>query len=530
VNETVFQYWNNVKQYWDKFSRAQKITFLATVILFILTVGIISYNLSKTDYALAFTNLQPSDAASITEYLTSAKIPYELSPDGKSIGVPRKQVAEVKIAVESQGLNKTGNLGYGEFKQSSFGMTDNVFKVKQLEAIQGELQQLINMNNAISGSKVLINLPDESVFLRNDSQEKASASVALQLKQGYVLDQAKIDTIYNLVSHSLPNLPVENITISDQNGDPLVYSKLAPGQMSSTNIAAQQFKINNEFRSDIQKNVTSMLGRILGPDKVIVSVVSTMNFDQRKSHQALVTPVDTINQRGIEISLQQLSKSYSSEGGASGGVAGTGITDIPTYQGTTGSGKTDSEENQTTTNFEVNRITNDIDSAPYVVKDLTINVGIEPPVKEDPNSLTQETKDQVQQILVNVVRAALADSGQPLTDEDLNKKVTVFSHSFASTATGIPTNQNAYWLYSLLGALAMALIIGPWVIIARRKKAARLAAEAEAAEAANKVELPTIDMENVTSDNQVRKQLESLAKKKPEEFVNLLRTWLVDEG
>jgi flagellar M-ring protein FliF len=77
----------------------------------------------------------------------------------------------------------------------------------------------------------------------------------------------------------------------------------------------------------------------------------------------------------------------------------------------------------------------------------------------------------------------------------------------------------------------MALIVGSWMIVARRKKAARLAAEAEAAEAANKgIELPTIDMENVTTDSQVRKQLESLAKKKPEEFVNLLRTWLVDEG
>jgi flagellar M-ring protein FliF len=36
-------------------------------------------------------------------------------------------------------------------------------------------------------------------------------------------------------------------------------------------------------------------------------------------------------------------------------------------------------------------------------------------------------------------------------------------------------------------------------------------------------------MENVSNESQVRKQLESLAKKKPEEFVNLLRTWLVDE-
>ena len=61
-----------------------------------------------------------------------------------------------------------------------------------------------------------------------------------------------------------------------------------------------------------------------------------------------------------------------------------------------------------TVNYEVNRITNDIISTPYVVKDLSINVGIEPPVKDDPNSLTAETKTAVQNALVNIVRTALS--------------------------------------------------------------------------------------------------------------------------
>ncbi|MMZ66941.1 hypothetical protein D1872_294760 [compost metagenome] len=42
-------------------------------------------------------------------------------------------------------------------------------------------------------------------------------------------------------------------------------------------------------------------------------------------------------------------------------------------------------------------------------------------------------------------------------------------------------------------------------------------------------EFPSINLESVTNENQVRKQLETLAKKKPDEFVNLLRTWLADE-
>jgi flagellar M-ring protein FliF len=349
----------------------------------------------------------------------------------------------------------------------------------------------------------------------------------LQLKPGYTLDQPKIDTIYKLVSHSLPNLPIENITISDQYGNPLEYSQSSEGAFG-TSLAQQQFQINNQFRTDIQRNVTSLLGRILGPDKVIVSVFSTMNFDQKRSRESLVTPVNTIDQRGIEISLQELSKSYTASGGeAPGGVPGTGESDVPGYPGVAGNaGNVSSEETQRTVNYEVNRITNEINSAPYVVKDLTINVGIEPPVRDDPNSLSQETRDQVRQILVNIVRAALADSGQPLTDEELNKKVTVFAHSFAAAPAAGPQTSN-YWLYGAIGALAMALAAGGLYIAARRRRMARLLEEDAAAP--TQVEVPSIDIDQVTNESQMRRQLESLARRRPEEFVNLLRTWLVEE-
>ncbi|OXM84665.1 flagellar basal-body MS-ring/collar protein FliF [Paenibacillus rigui] len=530
MNENVAQYWNRVTQYWNQFSKAQKITFIATVVLVILTLGIISYNFSKTEYALAYTDLQPSDAAAIKTYLDGAKIPYQLSEDGKSIGVPRSQVANVKLAVESQGLNKSGNIGYGAFGQNStFGTTDKEFNVKYVNAVQGELQQLINSNTAVASSKVLISLPEETVFLPKGSEkEKASASVVLNLKPGYQLDQAKVDTMYNLVSHSIKGLPVENITISDQNGEMLEYSK-GKSKINNTSLATQNFDINNQFKNDVQKNVQQMLASILGKDKVIVSVFSTMNFDQTNRKEQLVTAPNTVDQKGLEISVQEIQKNYTgTSAGTTGGVAGTGQTDVPGYPGSNANGNTKSEELQKTVNYEVNRITNEIVATPYVVKDLTINVGIEPPNPEDPNSLTQETKDAVQKILVNVVRAALADNKQTLTDDDLSKKVTVFAHTFARTNSSAATSSNAMLLYGGLGGLALALLAAGGYMFMKRRKA-RLQAEEELDAEPAKLEFPTIDIDNVTNDNQVRKQLETLAKRKPEEFVNLLRTWLVDE-
>ncbi|NHN28386.1 flagellar basal-body MS-ring/collar protein FliF [Paenibacillus agricola] len=529
MNENLTQFWNKITQYWNQFSKTQKITFVATVVLVLLTIGIISYNFSKTEYALAYTDLQPTDAAAIKTYLDEANIPYQLSEDGKSIGVPRSEVANVKLAVESQGINKTGNIGYGVFNQNStFGTTDKEFNVKYINAVQGELQQLINSNTAVSSSKVLISLPEETVFLpKGTEKEMASASVVVNVKQGYSLDQAKVDTMYNLVSHSVKGLPVENITISDQNGELLEFSK-GKGKVTNANVATQNFDINNQFKNDVQKNVQQMLATLLGKDKVIVQVFSTMNFDQTSTKQQLVTAPNEVDQKGLEISVNEIQKSYNSDGSAgTGGVPGTGQTDVPGYPGSNNGGTSNSEEIQKTVNYEVNRISNDIVATPYVVKDLTINVGVEPPNPEDPNSLTQETKDAVQRILVNVVRAALADNKQVITDEDLNKKVTVFAHTFARPGAE-SVSSNAMLLYGGLGGLALALLVLGGYLLMRRRRLKREAEEELAIEPA-KVEFPTIDIDNVTNDNQVRKQLETLAKRKPEEFVNLLRTWLVDE-
>jgi flagellar M-ring protein FliF len=209
-------------------------------------------------------------------------------------------------------------------------------------------------------------------------------------------------------------------------------------------------------------------------------------------------------------------------------VPGTGNTDVPTYQGgQNGGGQSESEENNRIVNFEVNRITNEIVSSPFIVKDLSISVGIEPPVKDDPNSLTQEMKDNIQKTLVSIVSATLADSGQAFTEADIARKVTLFAQPFAVTP-GMEQAGINYWMWGGIGVAAMVLAgVGGFMI--RRRRQRQLELVEEELSPPTKVELPTIDIENVSNESQVRKQLEGLAKRKPDEFVNLLRTWLVDE-
>ncbi|MEI7027336.1 flagellar basal-body MS-ring/collar protein FliF [Paenibacillus sp. y28] len=525
MNDTLIQYKERASQYWNQFNKTQKYIIGGIAVMLIAAILIVSLSLSKTEYATAFTDLQPNDAAAIKAYLDGNKVEYQLSPDGRSIGVPKDKVASVRLDVESQGLNKSGSLGYGDFSgKSTFGMSDNEFNVKYINAVQGELQQMFNKINGVQNSKVMITLPKENVFVRNENLQESSAAVILSIAPGFQFDQTQIDTMYSLVQKSIPKMKYENITISDHNGEQMPYSKSTGFAGSAKNQAAEQFQIKKQFEADIQKKITSMLGAVLGQNKVIAVATATMNFDQRNTERNLVTPV--VDQQGIDISVQEIQKTLESDGGSStGGVPGTGGTDVPGYPGSSGSGKVSSEEVQRTVNREVNRIKEAVVSSPYVVRDLSLSVGIEPPDRNNPDSLTPETRQAVEKLLTSIVSTSLADSGQTLTNEQLASRVTVISQTFAGN-TETAASGLSYWLYGA-GALALLLIGGLGYLAFRKRKSAAIEEE-ELAEQ-SQIEYPTIDLDSVNNESQVRKQLEQLAKKKPEEFVNLLRTWLVDE-
>jgi flagellar M-ring protein FliF len=531
VNETLLQYWNRTTQFWNQQSRNRKILIGVGLLLFILVIAFVISSSSKTEYALAYTDLQTNDAAAITTYLKDSGIPYKISADNKSIQVPRSKVSEVQLAVESQGINKNGSIGYETFRTSNtFGTTDQEFKVKHLDALQGEIQQLIQSIDAVASSKVLIYLPEETLFLpKGDTSDKATASVVIQLKEGYKLEQNQVDTIYNLVSKSIKSLPIENITIGDSNGDPMPYSKSGGALTNGGTEASTQFAIKKAFEQDIQSSVIRILGGILGKGKVIPMVVANLNFDEKSTEERLVTPVNLEDNTGIAISIQDIQNSYVSDGGTDAGVAGTGSTDVPGYPGSTGStGKTTKEENQKTVNNEVNHTNNVIKKSQFTVTDLALSVGIEPPDKANPGSLTQPVIDDIQKILLSIVSASLANSDKKYTDVELAQKVTVFAHSFAEIQAPANASSSSTLIYIAIGLLALivAAIVG--YVFSRRRKAAEAQAMAEMA-VSTKAEFPTLDFDQVGNDSQVRKQLEQLAKKKPDEFVNLLRTWLVDE-
>ncbi|MGE8204085.1 flagellar basal-body MS-ring/collar protein FliF [Heyndrickxia sp. NPDC080065] len=527
MNEKLRNYSNKLKMFWDNRSKKQKIFGISSIVIIVLLISIISFFATRTTMVPLYSNLSPSEAGSIKQSLDSKGIKSELADNGKTIKVPKEQVDALKIELASEGIPKSGSIDYSFFSQNAgFGMTDNEFDVVKLEAMQTELSNLMKEIDGVEDAKVMINMPKKEIFV-SDKNQDASASIVLTTKPGYEFNDKQIRSLYNLVSKSVPNLPTDNIVIMNQNFE---YFDLN-NENSTGNSFAQQMDVKHQIERDIQRQVQSLLGTMMGYDKIIATVTADIDFTQENREENLVEPVDKDNMKGIEISAQNITETYSGNGASAGGVPqSANPADSLGSNYVSGSDSNgDYEKVQNSINYEVNRIHRQIAESPYKIRDLGIQVMVEPPNPKDLNSLPQSTRDDITNLLSTIVRTSIDKNAVPnLTNQDIQNKIAVSVQPFSGKINQSNTQQSVipWWIY-LIGGLLLIVIVLLIIFMIRSRKKKEIEEEFEIQP--EPIHIADVNEEHETENTIRKKQLEKMAKERPDEFAKLLRTWISEE-
>jgi flagellar M-ring protein FliF len=511
-------------------SNAQKGIILGGIFLLIAGFIFVTIMLSKPNLVPLYTNLSPQEAGQIQENLTSKGITSEVLDGGKTILVPEEKVNTLQVELAAEGLPKSGNIDFSYFgEKSGFGITDKEFNVLEREATQTEIANLIKSINGVDDASVMITLPESSVWV-NQAEEKASASVVLTLAAGAQLNENQVKALHHLVSKSVPNLPVENIVIADQYFNYYDMNQSVNGG-SSASVYDEQRKIKQDVERDLQRRVQQMLGTIMGHSKVVATVTTDIDFTQEKREETIVEPVDKENMKGIEISVERIRETFTGEGAQAGGVGGTGDQEVPTYPGSAAGSNGDYERVEERINNEVNKIRKDIVESPYKIRDLGIQVMVEPPEPENPESLPQERLNDIEQILSTIVRTTISkDRNNELTDEQIQEKIFVSAQPFNGKQTTEPATAGIpLWVYISGGILLLVIALLIFMLVRKKREADSEGTIEELEEQQQTYFVPDVNNEQ-GSEGAVRKeQLERMAKEKPEEFAKLVRTWLTEE-
>ncbi|MCR2820723.1 flagellar basal-body MS-ring/collar protein FliF [Lederbergia panacisoli] len=526
MKETLIKKIASLKEYWTNRTGNQKFIILGSILTALILVAGIFYFASKTTLVPLYTNLKPSETGSIKESLDAKGIKSEIVDGGSTIKVPEEQVDTLLVELAAEGIPKSGNIDYSFFGQNAgFGMTDNEFNVLKLDATQTELAELIKSIDGIDQAKVMITLPEKGVFV-SESNEQASASIILQTKLGHEFSEKQIKSLYHLVSKSIPNLPVDNIVIRNQF---LEYFDLN-NEQSADNGYTQQMQIKSQIERDIQRQVQNMLGTLMGFDKVVTSVTADIDFTQENREENLVTPVDEENMRGIAISAHRITETFTGNGDQAGGPP-VDQTDTNTgYEGITDSNG-DYEKTEETINNEINRIRKEIVESPYKIRDLGIQVMVEPPNPEDTNSFPEDRKQDIRELLSTIVRTSIdKNTGTDISDDAIQNKVVVSVQPFKGKVDiqDMPSQKLPWYIYVVGGILLV--VIGVLLFLMLRARRNEVEEDEGFEEMIDEpIEIPDLNEEVLTEAGLRKKQLEKLAKEKPDEFAKLLRTWLAED-
>ncbi|MBS4207627.1 flagellar basal-body MS-ring/collar protein FliF [Bacillus sp. FJAT-50079] len=528
MKEIIKRYITIMKEFWTSRTGNQRVLLIGSVITALIFIIGISYFATRTTLVPLYTNLKPSETGSIKESLDEKGIKSEIANGGTTIKVPKENVETLMVELAAEGIPKSGNIDYSFFGQNaSFGMTDNEFNILKLDATQTELAGLIKTIDGVNDATVMINMPEKGIFV-SDVNEFASASIVLNTKPGHEFSEKQIKSLYHLVSKSIPNLPPENIVIRNQYLD---YFDLDNDQ--SGNGYTQQMQIKAQIERDIQRQVQNMLGTLIGFDKVVTSVTADIDFTQENREENLVSPVDEENMRGITISAQRITETYTGTADPEGGIpegadpAEGGNTNYPAMTEGTG----DYEKTEETLNHEVNRIRKEIVESPYKIRDLGIQVLVEPPDPTNMNTFPEERRADIQQMLATIVRTSInKDYETDISDEAIRNKVVVSVQPFSGKpeVTNVPAIALPWWVYVVGGLLVVVIALLVFLVIKGRK--GKQDEEVAIEETYSPpIDIPDVNEEVVTEAGVRKKQLEKLAKEKPDEFAKLLRTWITED-
>ncbi|MBO8155241.1 MAG: flagellar M-ring protein FliF [Bacillaceae bacterium] len=533
MNEKINAYLKKTTEFWKGRTLAQKSLILGGSIAAIALIVFISVFAAKPKMVPLYENLTLQEAGQLTEELDSRGINYSITNGGTTILVPEKNASQLLVELAAQGLPNSGNIDYSFFSQNvSWGMTDEERRIIELDALQTELANLIKSIDGINDAKVLINKPQDAIFI-SDQTDEASASIVIHTDYGYQFRPEQIQALYQLVSKSVPNLPTNNIVIMNQNFE---YFDLENSENFLTgNTYANQREIKNDIEREIQREVQRLLGTMIGNDKVVVSVTADVDFTQENRTEQLVSPIDTENMEGLPVSVERITETYQGNNGSL--PQGTPIDEgeVTGYNGLdSGNGQSEYEMMKETINNEFNRVRKNIVESPYQIRDLGIQVAVdntrtgENGEVEFLTAQEQETvRESISSILSSIVQTSISkDYGTINPQEKISIVFQKFNGKPAFSPTPVPVMPK--WLYIAGGALLIVVVALAFMLIRNRRKSAEETVE-EPGDIRN-VEIPSIDDElEVNEGTMRRKQLEKMAREKPEEFAKLLRTWIAED-
>lgn len=513
-----------VKGLLEKFkSQNKKIKIAVIVSILAVIIAIVSgvvYS-SSNKYDILFANLDPADAQTVITKLNDQKIETKIDSNTNTIWVPKDQ--KDKLRLELAPTLTSGSKGYELMDNaSSFGMTDEEFKIKKLRMQEGELEKTIKSFPQVQDARVHITEPQDSVFAKD--KKPGTASVTLMLKNGQTLSEDQVKAIVAIVSGASQNIPKENINIVDGKMNLLTkdINSEQNGSISSEALSKQQAAVKAQ-EDKLQKAIINQLEPIIGKNKVKASVNVDLDFDSKQDTKTTVDPNKVI------ISQENNKEANT---GSTGATSQSPVDNNMSNQITNNANNSTSSKENQKTNYEVGKSESKTISAQGAIKRVTASVIID-------GNLDATQQQALENAVANVIGY----------DALRGDKVSVLGMAFDTTAqadaqkdidamnaqVATESRNRMMVIAGILGTIILAAAIAG-IIVFMRKRRKKQEEEAQLLDTLiddsiipkEPETFEPIEFETRTKKSHLEEEIKKYAMEKPDQVVEIIKSWLTE--
>ena len=457
---------NTIRNFWNNITLSQRVFVggLATVLVAVF-IGLMIWA-SRPEYSLLYSNLSAEDANRVIKALETQQVPYALEENGTAIMVPADRVHSTRIRIAGENVLTGQGIGFEIFNDAKFGQTDFVQKVNYRRALEGELARTIAEFPGVESARVHLVIPQRSLFI--EEQQNPSASVLLKLAAGRSMESKDVQAVVNLVTMAVAGLDKERVSIADSSGK-VLFQPEKSGSLFGMNQTQIEQKL--ALQQNLERRIEELLMPIIGAGRVMAKVNADMDFSHKTIRKEIFDPEKTVVR----------SEMRSEESGTNRATITGGVPD-PNFRGDGPNNNLSNAENTSekrTTNFEINKETQDIVTSAGSVSRLTVAVVVDGAYEKGADGTTtfvprkDEELRRIRQLVANAVGfdqtrgdtievSNFAFSGVDMGDDS--------SSSIASIIADYALRFGKPLLNALLVFLFLVLVLRPVILALIRPK------------------------------------------------------------
>ncbi|PAV27381.1 flagellar M-ring protein FliF [Tamilnaduibacter salinus] len=424
----------------------------------------------EPNYQPVIGDLSSYNPQQVTQILDQANIPYKMEPRSGALLVSQQHVYDARLKLASAGVTDSKTVGYEILdRDQGLGTSQFMESITYRRGLEGELARTMASLSNVTGARVHLAIPEQSVFVRD--RRDPSASVFLDVLGGQRVSNEQVSSIVNLVAGSVPEMNRENVTVVDQSGN-LLSDR---GGDSEGQQMEDQYAYGQRVEEKLTKRVASIVGPIVGDGRYRAEVSADLDFSSVERAEELYNP----EQQAVRSESSQTTRQV--DGAGPTGVPGALSNQPPAeaevpeqaggnQQGQQNQGNEDGEQTpsepmtvreQSTRNYELDRTVSYVRQEQGKVERLTVAVAVDDRKVVDPQtgevSYEPWTEAQLQR-LATLVRDAVGYSAAR------GDSVTVMNTAFAPTEE-VQFEQPAFWEQPWFWDLMKQVLAGLVILI-----------------------------------------------------------------